>query len=64
MATNPKDRADPSEDPAKVSSEDGESSNTGSGIFESDVSETDEDGTTVRQAEVSERDLSEVRKGK
>jgi len=34
------------------------------GTFTTDVSETDEEGTTVRQAEVREGDLSEVDKGK
>ena len=29
--------------------------------FETDISETDEDGTTVREAEVREDDLSEVK---
>jgi hypothetical protein len=31
------------------------------GTFETDISETGEDGTTVRQAEVSEQDLREVK---
>ncbi|HVE08363.1 MAG TPA: hypothetical protein VNE00_14015, partial [Paraburkholderia sp.] len=30
--------------------------------FETDISETGEDGTTVRQAEVSEKDLAEVKR--
>lgn len=30
------------------------------GTFKTDVSETDEEGTTVREAEVREDDLSEV----
>ena len=34
------------------------------GTFTTDVSETDEEGTTVREAEVREDDLSEVDKGK
>jgi hypothetical protein len=33
----------------------------GTGTFETDISETGEDGTTVRQAEVSEKDLGEVK---
>jgi hypothetical protein len=33
---------------------------TGTGTFTTDVSETDDEGTTVRQAEVREDDLSEV----
>jgi hypothetical protein len=33
----------------------------GKGTFESDISETGEDGTTVRQAEVSEKELAEVK---
>jgi hypothetical protein len=49
---------------AKEPSEDDETGNSGSGTFETDVSETGEDGTTVRQAEVRERDLSEVKKRK
>jgi hypothetical protein len=35
---------------------------SGEGTFETDVSETDDEGTTVRQAEVKEDDLSEVKK--
>jgi hypothetical protein len=35
---------------------------SGEGTFETDVSETGDDGTTVRQAEVKEDDLSEVKK--
>ncbi|MDH6146947.1 MULTISPECIES: hypothetical protein [Paraburkholderia] len=31
------------------------------GRFETDISETGEDGTSVRQAEVKEKDLSEVK---
>ncbi|APA89870.1 hypothetical protein BJG93_30930 (plasmid) [Paraburkholderia sprentiae WSM5005] len=31
------------------------------GTFETDISETGEDGTSVRQAEVKEKDLSEVK---
>lgn len=34
----------------------------GTGTFETDISETGEDGTTVRQAEVSEKDLAEVKR--
>jgi len=33
-----------------------------SGTFETDVSETDDEGTTVREAEVREDDLSETGK--
>jgi hypothetical protein len=33
----------------------------GRGTFETDVSETGDDGTTVRQAEVNEDDVSEVK---
>ena len=41
-----------------------EEEKTGGGTFKTDVSETDEEGTTVREAEVREDDLSEVDKGK
>lgn len=34
---------------------------TGTGTFKTDVSETDDEGTTVREAEVREDDLAEVR---
>ncbi|WP_114809939.1 hypothetical protein [Paraburkholderia kururiensis] len=34
---------------------------TGTGTFTTDVSETDDEGTTVREAEVREDDLAEVR---
>ncbi|CAH2925600.1 MAG: FIG00454411: hypothetical protein [uncultured Paraburkholderia sp.] len=37
---------------------------SGERTFETDVSETGDDGTTVRQAEVKESDLSEVKKDK
>ncbi|MFC0400404.1 hypothetical protein [Paraburkholderia rhizosphaerae] len=33
----------------------------GGGTFETDISETGDDGTTVRQAEVSEQELQEVK---
>lgn len=33
----------------------------GDKTFQTDVSETDEEGTTVREAEVRENDLSEVK---
>ncbi|CAM2196548.1 conserved protein of unknown function [Paraburkholderia kururiensis] len=34
---------------------------TGTGTFKTDVSETDDEGTNVREADVREDDLSEVR---
>lgn len=34
------------------------------GTFKTDVSETDDEGTTVREAEVRESDLSEVDRSK
>lgn len=34
------------------------------GTFKTDVSETDDEGTTVREAEVRENDLSEVDRSK
>ena len=37
---------------------------SGERTFETDVSETGDDGTTVRQAEVKESDLSEVKNDK
>jgi hypothetical protein len=40
---------------------DGAVGQNGSGPFETDISETGEDGTTVRQAEVSDKDLAEVK---
>ena len=36
----------------------------GSETFKTDVSETDDEGTTVREAEVRKEDLSEVDSGK
>jgi hypothetical protein len=53
MATKPND---PNESNESTQNDSGE------GPFETDVSETGEDGTTVRQAEVKESDLSEVKK--
>jgi len=54
MATKPNDPAE--------SSQEGSADESGEGTFETDVSETGDDGTTVRQAEVKESDLSEVKK--
>ncbi|CAB3676713.1 hypothetical protein [Paraburkholderia rhynchosiae] len=54
MATKPKDPDDTMQNEADDESNEG--------TFETDVSETGEDGTTVRQAEVKESDLSEVKK--
>jgi len=46
--------------PKPATSERGESG----GTFKTDVSETDSEGTTVREAEVREGDLSEVDRSK
>ncbi|MFM0215541.1 hypothetical protein [Paraburkholderia caledonica] len=54
MATKPNDQDDTAQ-----STGNGQS---GERTFETDVSETDDEGTTVRQAEVKEDDLSEVKK--
>lgn len=54
MATKPNDPAG--------SPQNGNADESGEGTFETDVSETGDDGTTVRQAEVKESDLSEVKK--
>jgi hypothetical protein len=54
MATKPNDP-----DSSKQNQADEES---GEETFETDVSETGDDGTTVRQAEVKESDLAEVKK--
>ncbi|WP_198017997.1 hypothetical protein [Burkholderia sp. WSM2230] len=56
MATKPKDPAE--------STQNEDADESGEGTFETDVSETGDDGTTVRQAEVKESDLSEVKKDK
>ncbi|WP_198021329.1 hypothetical protein [Burkholderia sp. WSM2232] len=56
MATKPNDPAE--------SAQNGSADESGEGTFETDVSETGDDGTTVRQAEVKESDLSEVKKDK
>jgi len=55
MATKPNDQDDTAQSTGNDQS--------GEGTFETDVSETDDEGTTVRQAEVKEDDLSEVKKG-
>jgi hypothetical protein len=54
MATKPNDQDDTAQSTGNDQSEEG--------TFETDVSETDDEGTTVRQAEVKEDDLSEVKK--
>ncbi|MFM0437045.1 hypothetical protein PQQ84_11310 [Paraburkholderia strydomiana] len=54
MATKPNDQDDTAQSTGNDQS--------GEGTFETDVSETDDEGTTVRQAEVKEDDLSEVKK--
>ena len=56
MATRPNDPAE--------SAQNGSAADSGEATFETDVSETGDDGTTVRQAEVKESDLSEVKKDK
>jgi hypothetical protein len=47
--------------PPDDSGKDNEGSAGDTGTFETDISETGEDGTTVREAEVSEKDLAEVK---
>lgn len=54
MATKPNDQDDTEQST--------DNDQSGEGTFETDVSETDDEGTTVRQAEVKEDDLSEVKK--
>ena len=54
MATKPNDEDDTAQSTGNDQS--------GEGTFETDVSETADEGTTVRQAEVKEDDLSEVKK--
>ncbi|WP_167334026.1 hypothetical protein [Paraburkholderia dilworthii] len=54
MATKPNDPDDTAQSGAAGESDEG--------TFETDVSETGDDGTTVRQAEVKKDDLSEVKK--
>jgi hypothetical protein len=53
MATQQQTPATPESDKAEENGPDNE------GTFETDISETGEDGTSVRQAEVDEDDLSE-----
>jgi len=55
MATNPNQLEGTQQDETGAQS--------GESTFETDVSETDDEGTTVRPAEVKESDLSEVKKG-
>ncbi|QYD67054.1 hypothetical protein KZJ38_11585 [Paraburkholderia edwinii] len=43
------------------SSKNSEGGTSSTGTFETDISETGEDGTTVRQSEVSEKDLTEAK---
>ncbi|MDR5836581.1 hypothetical protein [Caballeronia sp. LZ034LL] len=56
MNSASQDPKDPSQDAEAQPSEKDETFNT-------DVSETDEEGTTVREAEVRKDDLSEVKSG-
>lgn len=56
MNSASQDPKDPSQDAEGQPSEKDETFNT-------DVSETDEEGTTVREAEVRKDDLSEVKSG-
>ncbi|MCC8392270.1 hypothetical protein LJ656_06680 [Paraburkholderia sp. MMS20-SJTR3] len=54
MATQPQ--------PTQPQTDNGDQSDAGNEqTFETDISETGDDGTSVRQAEVKENDLSEVK---
>ncbi|HEY2020210.1 hypothetical protein [Paraburkholderia sp.] len=55
MTSKPQEPGTPQADKAEESGAGNE------GTFETDISETGEDGTTVRQAEVREGDLSETK---
>jgi hypothetical protein len=59
MATREQGNATQADGPDKKSAD--ETSPDEAGTFETDISETGEDGTTVRQAEVNEDDLKEVK---
>jgi hypothetical protein len=58
MATQSQSQSQEPEKPAENGSTPGEQTED-PGTFKTDVSETDDEGTTVREAEVREGDLSE-----
>lgn len=59
----PQHPGSPAPEPNQSNKSTSEQAKTG-GTFKTDVSETDDEGTTVREAEVRESDLSEVDRSK